>query len=85
MGVPVVSLRGDTAVSRGGFSILSNVGLPELCALIGELAGSSLSVAATSPAKATPNRDSPTISPVAISTPSRSANSGLGARLAHSL
>lgn len=32
MGVPVVSLAGKTAVSRGGFSILSNVGLPELCA-----------------------------------------------------
>ncbi|MSU65632.1 MAG: tetratricopeptide repeat protein [Opitutus sp.] len=32
MGVPVVSLRGKTAVGRGGFSILSNVGLPELVA-----------------------------------------------------
>ena len=30
MGVPVVSLRGQTAVGRGGLSILSNVGLPEL-------------------------------------------------------
>jgi predicted O-linked N-acetylglucosamine transferase (SPINDLY family) len=30
MGVPVVSRRGDTAVSRGGASILSNVGLGEL-------------------------------------------------------
>jgi predicted O-linked N-acetylglucosamine transferase (SPINDLY family) len=32
MGVPVVSLRGQTAVGRGGASILSNVGLPELVA-----------------------------------------------------
>jgi protein O-GlcNAc transferase len=32
MGVPVVSLAGDTAVSRGGLSLLSNVGLPELVA-----------------------------------------------------
>jgi len=32
MGVPVVSLAGETAVSRGGLSILSNVGLPELVA-----------------------------------------------------
>jgi predicted O-linked N-acetylglucosamine transferase (SPINDLY family) len=32
MGVPVVSLVGKTAVSRGGHSILSNVGLPELVA-----------------------------------------------------
>jgi len=32
MGVPVVSLAGATAVSRGGLSILSNVGLPELVA-----------------------------------------------------
>ena len=30
MGVPVVSLAAETAVSRGGLSILSNVGLPEL-------------------------------------------------------
>ena len=30
MGVPVVSLAGRTAVGRGGLSILSNVGLPEL-------------------------------------------------------
>jgi protein O-GlcNAc transferase len=30
MGVPVVSLVGPTAVGRGGLSILSNVGLPEL-------------------------------------------------------
>jgi hypothetical protein len=29
MGVPVVSLRGSTAVGRAGASILSNVGLPE--------------------------------------------------------
>jgi predicted O-linked N-acetylglucosamine transferase (SPINDLY family) len=32
MGVPVVSLAGRTAVSRGGLSLLSNVGLPELVA-----------------------------------------------------
>ena len=32
MGVPVVSLAGQTAVGRGGLSILSNVGLPELVA-----------------------------------------------------
>ena len=32
MGVPVVSLRGRTAVGRGGASILSSVGLPELVA-----------------------------------------------------
>ena len=32
MGVPVVSLAGETAVGRGGVSILSNVGLPELIA-----------------------------------------------------
>ena len=32
MGVPVVSLAGETAVSRGGLSILSNIGLPELAA-----------------------------------------------------
>jgi predicted O-linked N-acetylglucosamine transferase (SPINDLY family) len=30
MGVPVVSLVGQTAVGRGGLSILSNIGLPEL-------------------------------------------------------
>ena len=30
MGVPVVSVVGKTALSRGGLSILSNVGLPEL-------------------------------------------------------
>ncbi|HSZ54051.1 MAG TPA: tetratricopeptide repeat protein [Tepidisphaeraceae bacterium] len=30
MGVPVVSLTGKTAVSRGGLSILSNLGMPEL-------------------------------------------------------
>jgi protein O-GlcNAc transferase len=30
MGVPVVTLRGNTAVGRGGASILSNVGLPDL-------------------------------------------------------
>lgn len=33
MGVPVVSLAGQTAVGRGGLSILSNAGLPELVAL----------------------------------------------------
>jgi protein O-GlcNAc transferase len=32
MGVPVVSLNGRTAVGRGGVSILSNIGLPELVA-----------------------------------------------------
>jgi predicted O-linked N-acetylglucosamine transferase (SPINDLY family) len=32
MGVPVVSLTGPSAVSRGGLSILSNLGLPELAA-----------------------------------------------------
>ena len=32
MGVPVISLAGNTAVGRGGKSILSNVGLPELAA-----------------------------------------------------
>jgi protein O-GlcNAc transferase len=32
MGVPVVSLLGQTAVGRGGLSILSNIGLPELVA-----------------------------------------------------
>ncbi len=32
MGVPVVSLSGKTAVGRGGRSILSNIGLPELIA-----------------------------------------------------
>jgi predicted O-linked N-acetylglucosamine transferase (SPINDLY family) len=32
MGVPVVTLVGQTAVGRGGLSILSNVGLPELAA-----------------------------------------------------
>jgi predicted O-linked N-acetylglucosamine transferase (SPINDLY family) len=32
MGVPVVTLRGQTAVGRGGVSILSNIGLPELIA-----------------------------------------------------
>ena len=30
MGVPVVTLAGKTAVGRGGLSILSNIGLPEL-------------------------------------------------------
>ncbi|MGD0464719.1 MAG: tetratricopeptide repeat protein [Tepidisphaeraceae bacterium] len=32
MGVPVVSLAGQTAVGRSGLSILSNIGLPELVA-----------------------------------------------------
>jgi predicted O-linked N-acetylglucosamine transferase (SPINDLY family) len=32
MGVPVVSLAGQAAVSRGGLSILTNVGLPDLVA-----------------------------------------------------
>jgi len=32
MGVPVVSLAGRTAISRGGLSVLSNIGLPDLMA-----------------------------------------------------
>ncbi len=32
MGVPVVALRGQRAIARGGFSILSSLGLPELIA-----------------------------------------------------
>ena len=32
MGVPVISLVGNTAVGRGGLSILSNIGLPDLAA-----------------------------------------------------
>ena len=32
MGVPVITLAGRTAVGRGGASILSNLGLPELIA-----------------------------------------------------
>ena len=32
MGVPVISLAGEMPVSRGGLSLLSNVGLPELVA-----------------------------------------------------
>ena len=32
MGVPVITLSGQTAVGRGGLSLLSNVGLPELAA-----------------------------------------------------
>ncbi len=32
MGVPVVTLAGQTAVGRGGASILTNIGLPELIA-----------------------------------------------------
>jgi len=32
MGVPVVNLVGQTAVGRGGLSILSNVGLQDLAA-----------------------------------------------------
>jgi protein O-GlcNAc transferase len=32
MGVPVVSLAGQTAISRGGFSILSQIGLADLVA-----------------------------------------------------
>jgi predicted O-linked N-acetylglucosamine transferase (SPINDLY family) len=31
MGVPTISLSGKTAVSRGGLTILSHLGLPELC------------------------------------------------------
>ena len=36
MGVPVVSLVGEKAVSRGGLSILSNVGLPKLAVTTGD-------------------------------------------------
>src|SRR5207302_7361461 len=32
MGVPVITLAGDTATGRGGVSILNNVGLPEFIA-----------------------------------------------------
>jgi len=32
MGVPVVSLAGETPVSRAGLSLLTNLGLPELVA-----------------------------------------------------
>ncbi len=32
MGVPVMTLRGERAIARGGVSILSNVGLPDLIA-----------------------------------------------------
>ena len=32
MGVPVVALRGATALGRASFSILSNLGMPELAA-----------------------------------------------------
>ena len=32
MGVPIITLAGRTAVGRGGVSILSNIGLPELIA-----------------------------------------------------
>ncbi len=32
MGVPVITLAGRTAVGRGGVSIMSNVGLPDLIA-----------------------------------------------------
>ena len=32
MGVPVVALKGKLGVGRGGVSLLSNVGLPELIA-----------------------------------------------------
>jgi protein O-GlcNAc transferase len=32
MGVPVVTLRGKTAISRGGVTIMNNIGLPELIA-----------------------------------------------------
>ncbi len=36
MGVPVVSLVSEKAVSRGGLSILSNIGLPQLAVTTGE-------------------------------------------------
>jgi len=32
MGVPVISLAGKTGVGRGGVSILSNIGMPDLIA-----------------------------------------------------
>ena len=32
MGVPVVALPGQTSISRGGLSVLTNIGLPELAA-----------------------------------------------------
>ncbi len=32
MGVPVISLAGQTSVGRGGVSILSNIGLPDMVA-----------------------------------------------------
>jgi predicted O-linked N-acetylglucosamine transferase (SPINDLY family) len=32
MGIPVVSLAGETPVSRAGLSLLTNLGLPELVA-----------------------------------------------------
>ena len=32
MGVPVVTFAGETGVSRGGLSLLSNLGLPDLAA-----------------------------------------------------
>ena len=62
MGVPVVSLRGETAVGRAGLSILSNVGLPELvaarrrsstCGSPSELAGDLPRLAALRPRCAT--------------------------------
>jgi predicted O-linked N-acetylglucosamine transferase (SPINDLY family) len=47
MGVPVITLVGQTAVGRAGMSLLTNLGLPELIAgspeqfvrIAGELAG----------------------------------------------
>jgi protein O-GlcNAc transferase len=36
MGVPVISLAGEMPVSRGGLSLLSNIGLQELVAFSGE-------------------------------------------------
>ena len=32
MGIPVITLIGNTAVSRSGYALLNCVGLPELCA-----------------------------------------------------
>ena len=58
MGVPVITLAGRTAVGRGGVSILSNLGLPELIARTPEqyvaiavaLAGDPARLAALAPA-----------------------------------
>jgi protein O-GlcNAc transferase len=51
MGVPVVTLSGATAVGRGGRSILSNVGLPELVAQTPEQYVQIAATLATNPAR----------------------------------